>query len=310
MTDAIDAPRSPSPPFAALPGITVAWLRVGTATAVARWRCEETRRELSEERVQSWYAFDFISSGSYLLRDRRGATFVDSTRVAFFNPRAPYQTAHPVGFHDSGVIFAIRDDVVAEMLEVRRAGGSFDSTRVFEIQDSPISSSTYLRQRQLVDASAVDGPLDGLAWDEETLSLADRVMDEAYRPARGPSPSTELARSRWREVVEATKMHLASDIGGAHKLDALARTCGLSPYHLCRLFRIATGITIHKHLTQLRLRAALARLPDARHDLVSLALELGFSSHSHFTASFTREFGVPPSALKDGRRIRALLDAA
>jgi len=58
------------------------------------------------------------------------------------------------------------------------------------------------------------------------------------------------------------------------------------------------------------LRAALERLPENDRDLSMLALELGFSSHSHFTASFTREFGVPPSALKDGRRIRALLDAA
>jgi AraC family transcriptional regulator len=303
MTDAIVAGSvAPPPPFVALPGITVDWLRVGTATAVARWHCEETRRELSEERVQEWCAFDFISSGSYLLRDRRGSTFVDSTRVAFFNPRTPYQTAHPVGFHDSGVIFAIREDVVAEMLEVREAGGALDPARLFEMQDAVISSPTYLRQRQLADASAIGGPLDALAWDEETLALADRVMDEAYRPATGPAPSTALARSRWRNVVEATKMHLASDICGAHRLEALAKACGLSPYHLCRVFRIATGDTIHKHLTQLRLRAALDRLGDARHDLVSLAFDVGFSSHSHFTFALRREFGVPPSqALRDHR---------
>ena len=29
-----------------------------------------------------------------------------------------------------------------------------------------------------------------------------------------------------------------------------------------------------------------------------LALELGFSSHSHFSAAFRREFGVVPSALR------------
>jgi AraC family transcriptional regulator len=97
-------------------------------------------------------------------------------------------------------------------------------------------------------------------------------------------------------------MHLASDICGAHRLEALAKACGLSPYHLCRVFRIATGDTIHKHLTQLRLRAALDRLGDARHDLVSLTFDVGFSSHSHFTFALRREFGVPPSqALRDHR---------
>jgi AraC-like DNA-binding protein len=60
----------------------------------------------------------------------------------------------------------------------------------------------------------------------------------------------------------------------------------------------------------LRLRTALERLPLSAGELTTLALELGFSSHSHFTASFTREYGVPPSSVGNARRARALLDAA
>ncbi|MBA2354428.1 MAG: helix-turn-helix transcriptional regulator, partial [Acidobacteria bacterium] len=41
---------------------------------------------------------------------------------------------------------------------------------------------------------------------------------------------------------------------------------------------------------------ASSRAPTPRGDLTDIALGLGYSSHSHFTASFTRAFGVPPSA--------------
>ena len=76
------------------------------------------------------------------------------------------------------------------------------------------------------------------------------------------------------------------------------------------MFRAETGFTLAGYRPALRLRAALERLPDSDGDLSALALELGFSSHSHFAASFTREFGVPPSAVREPARIRALLDAA
>ena len=93
-------------------------------------------------------------------------------------------------------------------------------------------------------------------------------------------------------------------------LGELARTLHTSPFHLARVFRAETGFTLAGYRQALRLRAALERLPGNDRDLSALALELGFSSHSHFTATFTREYGVPPSAVKDPRRIGALLDAA
>jgi AraC-like DNA-binding protein len=40
---------------------------------------------------------------------------------------------------------------------------------------------------------------------------------------------------------------------------------------------------------------ALPRATEPRASLTELALDLGFSSHSHLTAAFHREFGVPPS---------------
>jgi hypothetical protein len=50
---------------------------------------------------------------------------------------------------------------------------------------------------------------------------------------------------------------------------------------LTTAFRRTEGVPLHRYLTQLRLAQALVELPHAS-DLTALALDLGFSSHSHF----------------------------
>ena len=72
---------------------------------------------------------------------------------------------------------------------------------------------------------------------------------------------------------------------------------GASPAYLTHLFRQVEGIPLHRYLTQLRLARALAELPHAD-DLTTLALDVGFSSHSHFSASFQRAFRITPSEFR------------
>ena len=77
-------------------------------------------------------------------------------------------------------------------------------------------------------------------------------------------------------------------------LRSLARMAEISPYQLCREFRAVTGMTITRYRHSLRLRIALDRLR-GRVDLTELALDLGYSSHSHFTYTFRHHFGLTPS---------------
>lgn len=100
---------------------------------------------------------------------------------------------------------------------------------------------------------------------------------------------------RWGEPVKEV---LAARLGERLTLADLGREIGVSPYHLARSFRRATGRSIHGYRTQLRLRTAFLRLNEDI-DLCSLGLELGFSSHSHFTDSFRGLFGVPPSTVRE-----------
>jgi AraC-like DNA-binding protein len=73
---------------------------------------------------------------------------------------------------------------------------------------------------------------------------------------------------------------------------------GCSPFHLSRIFRLTTGLPLRQYVRRLRIVLAADRLRRGDDDLTSLALDLGFYDHSHFTNTFRREWGVPPSRIR------------
>jgi AraC family transcriptional regulator len=71
----------------------------------------------------------------------------------------------------------------------------------------------------------------------------------------------------------------------------------MSPYQLCRAFKREFGDTLTAYRNRLRILSSLEAV-SAGEDLTTIALALGFSSHSHFTAAFRRVFGTVPSQLR------------
>jgi AraC-like DNA-binding protein len=137
---------------------------------------------------------------------------------------------------------------------------------------------------------------DHLFIEETILQVLNRIIEENYQQ-RGILPVKSKA-SVEREIVVAIQKVLAIRFAQNPSLGQIAAQLNYSPFHLCRLFRKFTGQSIHQYLNQLRLRASLEQVAQANTDLTTLALELGFTSHSHFTESFRRTFGIPPSALR------------
>ena len=99
-----------------------------------------------------------------------------------------------------------------------------------------------------------------------------------------------------------TRLLLATRFAEDLTLDDIARSVHCSAFHLGRIFRRQTGLSIHQYRHRLRLYAALDRIHAGADDLTGLALDLGFSSHSHFTDAFCRAFGLPPSVCRQQPR--------
>ena len=109
-------------------------------------------------------------------------------------------------------------------------------------------------------------------------------------PREGRSPGT-LRKRRLAHVLEYMHLHYQESL----TLDRLAEEAGVSPFHFVRLFREAIGVTPHRYLVKVRMKAAASLLADTDLSILDIALECGYQSQSHFSAAFRRHFSCPPS---------------
>jgi AraC-like DNA-binding protein len=136
--------------------------------------------------------------------------------------------------------------------------------------------------------------------------LLNAVARQLARESTRVQPSVE----QWRRV-ELTRELFGQRYMHAVPVSQIASELRASPYHLNRVFRSCTGMTLHGYLTELRLRAAWHELRDWPGHLSGLASLLGFSSHSHFAAAFRRSTGMTPSEARDPElRVSHLIRAA
>jgi AraC-like DNA-binding protein len=81
-------------------------------------------------------------------------------------------------------------------------------------------------------------------------------------------------------------------------VDDLARAAGLSRAHFSREFRRAFGDSPHAYLLTRRLERAAALLRTTDQSVAEICFSIGLQSVGSFTTSFTRTFGVPPTAYR------------
>jgi AraC family transcriptional regulator len=87
---------------------------------------------------------------------------------------------------------------------------------------------------------------------------------------------------------------LASDPWRRWTLAEMAGKVSVTPVYLTDAFRRVEGVPLYRYHLRMRLALALNLLADCN-DLTTLAIDLGFASHSHFSASFKRTYGLTPS---------------
>ncbi|MGL4465002.1 MAG: helix-turn-helix transcriptional regulator [Planctomycetia bacterium] len=243
---------------------------------------------------------------------RRSLT-VDVNQAVFFAEGSTYRVSHPTEFGNRGTIFTPAPPVLNDMLREFDPSSADRTGPPFPFAGGPCDAGVFWLHRELLlRLEAGDAqPLEPMWADETALRLMDEVLAAAF--ARYGAPPQRRRRGTiadHSDRAEAAKSYLACRMGERLALDDVARAVHASPFHLARLFRERTGVPVHRYLTRLRLRAALERLADGASDLAALALELGFSSHSHFTDAFRREFGRTPSNVRNEVSRRMLREAS
>ena len=155
----------------------------------------------------------------------------------------------------------------------------------------------------LLSALCARADVDPLVVEEQALVLVGRILLRvAAGRATRASPRRGLPRERTRRVhadlVGDAQCYLVDHVSEPRSLAEIGAAVGASPYHLARMFRARTGLSLHDYRDQLRLRTAVDRLADTGPDLAALAVDVGYGSHSHLDDRFRRTFGRSPSAVR------------
>jgi AraC family transcriptional regulator len=92
------------------------------------------------------------------------------------------------------------------------------------------------------------------------------------------------------KIADYINTHLADDIA----LSDLAQLLGMSPFHFSRLFKRSLQVTPHQYVLGQRIEQAKQLLKETSLPIMDIALQCGFSSHSHLGKWFRQQTGVTP----------------
>jgi AraC family transcriptional regulator len=96
------------------------------------------------------------------------------------------------------------------------------------------------------------------------------------------------------ERIEKVIALLSQNLSAPPPLEEIGRAVGCSAFHLSRTFSASTGMTIPQYLRQLRMERAAELLRSGKFNVTETALEVGYSSLSHFSHAFHETYGCCP----------------
>jgi AraC-like DNA-binding protein len=207
----------------------------------------------------------------------------DSSVIAWASAGESYRIAARSGGEERATVLLPGAALLDELAE-----GTRDTPRARTLARTvALTPRAVLAHDALVRASRVG---DALRAHEAALVLVRHALVGPRPPTvRRPGPAA-------RRAASAARLLLAARHAEPLTLTAIGAAVGLSAWQLSRAYRATFGLSVHAHLRDLRLDAALERMREGADGLSPVAAAVGFSSHSHFTSAFRARFGVTPSA--------------
>jgi len=264
---------------------------------IGRFHCAPEHPLFRDSGPASAHLFVFPRS-SVRIRHAGRREFLSSRNVVtYYNRGDEYRRAAVSAEGDVCDWFAIASQLAAGVVAREDPRAEPHGERVFRFDHGPCDALSYHEQRVLARRAARGA--DPLEVEEGAVRILGRLVRGARAAGDGAFDSAgEPLRPAHLELAEAARLVLAERLAAPLTLEDVARAVGCSPYHLCRVFRRATASSLHEYRSQLRLRRAVDLIEQGADDFSRLALELGYSSHSHFTHAYRRAFGAPPRALR------------
>jgi AraC family transcriptional regulator len=274
-----------------MPEFTVQSLLRAPCVAVQDVGCSGGHRHPDAEEHASATHLVFPYRGAFVRHLGRDEAVAEANQMLFFNAFEGYRVSHPVPGGDASLDLVVDEATLRELaspaLLQERADLRF---RMQRLRIDPRAQALVALLRHSLHA----GTAEPLEAESLALTLVGRALRSRTTRAAGGIGGS-LAR---RRLVDRAKLALAADLSRRWTLaEIAAEVGGGSPVYLTQAFQQVEGLPLYRYQLHLRLARALDLL--ARYeDLSALGLDLGFSSHSHFSATFQRAYGRTPSEFR------------
>ena len=256
---------------------------------VAIWDvcCRGSCRHESAEECTTTTQLVFPYRGVYVRHLGHDQAVAEANQVLFFNATEGYRVSHPVAGGDASLTVVINELQLRELAP--RAVLRESATLAFRQQRLRIDART-----QVLVALLRHSLCQNIAEPLEAESLALTLVQRALGPRTTHAAGASIGRQR---LVDRAKLVLASDPARRWTLAEIAAEVRGSPVYLTQVFKQVEGLPLYRYQLRLRLARALDLLAQYD-DLTALSLDLGFSSHSHFSAAFRDAYGRTPSEFR------------
>ena len=269
------------------PEFTVYSLLGSPTVTIRDTKCQGSCRSMSTEECTTTTQLIFPYRGVFVHHVGHDQAVAEANQVLFFNAQEGYRVSHPVAGGDGSLTLVIEESQLQELapLDMLHRGSGIAFRRRRLRIDARSQALVALLRHSL--HQKVAEPLEA-----EVLALT--LVRRTLGPRSSHAPGATVRRQK---LVDRAKLVLSSDVMRRWTLSEIAGELRVSAVYLTQVFQQVEGLPLYRYQLRLRLARALDLL--ARYDdLTTLALDLGFSSHSHLSATFRRVYGCSPSAFK------------
>jgi AraC family transcriptional regulator len=270
-----------------VPEFMVDSLLASSTVSIRDTYCQGSCRHQSQEECTRTTQLVFPYRGVYVRHVGQKQAVAEANQVLFFNVGEGYRVSHPVPGGDASLTLILNESQLHELAP--RALLQRGVTLAFQQQRLRIDGRT-----QILVALLRHSLRENIAEPLEAESLALTLAQRALGPRTTHTAGASVGRQR---LVDRAKLVLAGDPARRWTLAEIAREVRVSPVYLTQVFQQVEGLPLYRYQLRLRLARALDLLGQYD-DLTALGLDLGFSSHSHFSAAFRQAYGRSPSEFR------------
>jgi AraC-like DNA-binding protein len=265
------------------PGSTYLTLGRGDGVSIVDVSCDWHAGARMRETFQA-FGLCLVRRGVFVRQSGRAELIGDPTSAYFEQPGIEQQITHPKAAGGKTTVI-----VLSHKAMVRYTGDV-----VMPDRQIPVGPDVHLLHARLL--SRIRAGLDQAELEALLAGLIGRLVETAS-PGRLTATRPGTVRSH-RRIVERAREVVAADPSSLD-LHGLAAELGHTPYHVSRVFRGATGITLTAHRNAVRVAAAIDRIDQGDENLAVLAADLGFVDQSHLARALRRAIGIAPGRLRD-----------